>query len=342
MTKIKTLVVSLLVTCLFFVTLFSATNTNAAVTSVRFTPSEISPQPGTDIQIDLVMEVVGTSATYADVTINIPSEITVKSVTNGGYFDNLLHPEVTNGRLELHGYFNDSFAAKTGIGTLAHLTLTSTKVLGSSNITFQCSSNGNDTGIITGAGQNILVCSSLNQLTLTYPNASAPPSGDNNNNNNNNSNAPTNACGGTCGSNYNCNSGLYCYKGYCRNPDCVSSLTCGACPTPTPVPTKKPALAQKPTVKPTPIVVTLAKTTPYPSPTPLNEEMATATPGGKPQPIQNLASLVVWSGIGLIAVLVILIAIRALRKKGPPQITPPDTYKVDPPMPNSPPPPTGF
>lgn len=43
-----------------------------------------------------------------------------------------------------------------------------------------------------------------------------------------------NYCGGTCGSNYNCQGGLYCYNGYCRNPDCPASNTCG-CATPPPV-----------------------------------------------------------------------------------------------------------
>jgi len=36
-----------------------------------------------------------------------------------------------------------------------------------------------------------------------------------------------NYCGGTCGSNTNCQSGLFCYQGYCRNPNCQSDVTCG-------------------------------------------------------------------------------------------------------------------
>lgn len=46
-----------------------------------------------------------------------------------------------------------------------------------------------------------------------------------------------NYCGGTCGSNYNCQGGLFCYQGFCRNPDCPNQSSCGCSnPTPTPPP----------------------------------------------------------------------------------------------------------
>jgi hypothetical protein len=317
MTKIKSIAISLLATCLFFVACLFATAASAQVTNIKFSPQTLSPQPGTDIQVDLVMEVVG-MATYSDITINIPPEITVKSVTNGGFFDNLLYPAtsgqptVTNGLLELHGYFSDPLAAKTGIGTLAHLTFTSSKILGSTTITFQCDGSGNDTGITAVNGQNILTCSSLNQLVLTYANATAPP----------NNNASTNACGGTCGSNYNCNSGLYCYQGYCRNPDCANSSDC-VCrsPNPTVKPTAKPTAKPtfNPANKPTPPVITLAKTTPFPSLPPYfgaTPPVAASSGGTK--------SAAFW--IGAVALVIILIVVAAnliFKKKSPPKITPP-------------------
>ena len=45
-----------------------------------------------------------------------------------------------------------------------------------------------------------------------------------------------NACGGTCGSNYNCQSGMFCYEGFCRNPDCPTEgdCTCGLAAGPSP------------------------------------------------------------------------------------------------------------
>ncbi|HTK03289.1 MAG TPA: hypothetical protein VL401_00775 [Alphaproteobacteria bacterium] len=63
-----------------------------------------------------------------------------------------------------------------------------------------------------------------------------------------------NSCNGTCGSNANCQDGMICSQGFCRNPSCTSSTSCN-CPggpthTPTPTPTA-PALPQSGTDWPT-------------------------------------------------------------------------------------------
>lgn len=62
-----------------------------------------------------------------------------------------------------------------------------------------------------------------------------------------------NSCGGTCGSDSNCNSGLSCYQGYCRNSSCPTQSDCN-CPstsTATPAPTATPQLPQTGTSLPT-------------------------------------------------------------------------------------------
>lgn len=42
-----------------------------------------------------------------------------------------------------------------------------------------------------------------------------------------------NYCGGTCGSNYNCQGGLFCSNGFCRNPVCSDESDCNCKTTPT-------------------------------------------------------------------------------------------------------------
>lgn len=71
--------------------------------------------------------------------------------------------------------------------------------------------------------------------------------------------APTpgepNSCNGTCGSNYNCKSGLFCHDGYCRNPQCANDSSCGCLQTATPTsnPSGSTTLSTKPpSPKPTP------------------------------------------------------------------------------------------
>lgn len=70
-----------------------------------------------------------------------------------------------------------------------------------------------------------------------------------------------NSCNGTCGSNSNCESGLYCYSGSCRNPLCADDSTCGcgvATATPTATPTAAPGATAAPVTQATslPIPVT--------------------------------------------------------------------------------------
>jgi LPXTG-motif cell wall-anchored protein len=45
-----------------------------------------------------------------------------------------------------------------------------------------------------------------------------------------------NSCGGTCGSNSNCEGGLFCYQGLCRNPSCSQESDCSCKSTSTPPP----------------------------------------------------------------------------------------------------------
>ena len=48
-----------------------------------------------------------------------------------------------------------------------------------------------------------------------------------------------NDCGGTCGSNSNCKSSLFCFEGICRNPSCSAEEDCTCAAGGTPTPTSK-------------------------------------------------------------------------------------------------------
>lgn len=64
-----------------------------------------------------------------------------------------------------------------------------------------------------------------------------------------------NSCGGTCGSNMNCQSAYYCFQGFCRNPSCPYDTTCGCAspsPTPTQIPTPTPTTAARLVCQPAP------------------------------------------------------------------------------------------
>ena len=55
-----------------------------------------------------------------------------------------------------------------------------------------------------------------------------------------------NFCGGTCGSNYNCQANYFCFEGFCRNPICSTDTDC-VCN----MSTATPVATVKSTIKPT-------------------------------------------------------------------------------------------
>ncbi len=310
--KIKTLIKALLVSCLFFVASGVVAGQTLAAPRLYFDPASVSVAKGSDASINLQIDVENKSAFGADATITFPSnDFTIKSVTNGGFFSDFSFAQST-GKLEIHGYFSALYNSKSGSGTFAVITLNSNKDTGTGVMNFTCSQGTSDTEILDSNGQNILTCSSLNQENLTYTLANVSSDG------------PTNACGGTCGSIYNCNVNLFCYNGFCRNPDCRDSSSCGCTATATPKPTVKPT--PKPSVKPTPEVVTLAKFTPLPTSTPKGSQ----TPEVVSSPVQKFdyVRVAIWTALSLLAFLLLLAILKLFKGKdddNPPQITPPTT-----------------
>ncbi|HJY98158.1 MAG TPA: cohesin domain-containing protein [Patescibacteria group bacterium] len=329
-----------LVSCLFFVVgLFSATSVSA-VSRLYFEPPASSPVQNVNFSIDVNIDVGSESIFGADAVIRYPaSDLSLQSVSYGGYFPDTVTPIQNSGEVIIRGsFFSSATGSGAGSGKFATLTFKSNKNSGTGNINFLCS--GFDTDIIDIAGDNILSCTSINQVALTYTGAgtaTTPPP------NNEDTTAPTNACGGSCGSVYNCNAGLFCYGGFCRNPDCKDDISCSCKATPLPTPTKKPAskFTPKPGVpgtSPTPVVVTLAQYTP--PPTFIPEESPLPEIAEAKRSIDVKTAGIVVGAIVLLVALIMFIASR-IRSKNPPKITPPTGPGFDNPPP-APPMPTTF
>lgn len=339
MMKIKSLLLRSIVTALFLFLLAGVfTPVAKAAPRLYFDPSPVTLINGVESTINLKIDAESTSVFGADAEINFPTnDVTITSVTNGGFFSDFSYAP-SSGKLEIHSFFGNSFDSKSGSGTVAVIKLKTNKDTGAGQLTFTCG-NGGQTEILKASdGSNILSCSSLTSLTLAYGSASGTNNNsggtDNNTGNTQNTNDPnaTNACGGTCGSNYNCNVGLYCYAGFCRNPDCPTSLTCSStCPTTKP--TIKPTF--KPIVKSTPQVVILVKSTATPSGTP--NIAAEETPAPANSNGLDLKKIGIWTGIIILSIAIISIIASLFKSKdNPPKITPPTTItNVEPPLPVS-------
>lgn len=94
-----------------------------------------------------------------------------------------------------------------------------------------------------------------------------------------------NTCGGTCGSNANCQAGLVCYTGFCRNPQCKETANC-SCVAPSSRPSGTPVGTSKPTpevAEYTPAPLTKPKTITEKKIYDLDLEKPASTPAPKPQ-----------------------------------------------------------
>lgn len=311
-----------------FLFLISPTFSKAvAAPRVYLNPGSTIVSTNSEFEIQLNIDVENSNVFGADVVLIYPgSDIELKSLTGGGFFPSVSYANDVSGRLEIHAFFPNLYESKSGSGNLATLNFTAKKDSGTGNITFTCSGDGSDTQILDTTGENILSCGVLNQSNLSYVPQGAGndvPASD----------EDPNECGGTCGSNYNCQAGLFCYQGFCRNPACQADTNC-VCPTATP--TLKPKVATA--GSPTPQAVGLSQ---Y-SPPPATEETAT-----EEAPVSqslsekfagfNTRSVLLGGGV-LFSLIVLIIAIKKfIEKRKPPTTTPPITPPtVKPPLPTNP------
>lgn len=310
MTNIKLILKSVALAVILFLANLVLAKTSSASPRLFLDPASLTISKDSDFDIKLTIDVESNSAFGAEAIIIFPSsDIDIKTVSNGGFFTDFSYAQIA-GRLEIHGFFSSPYDSKSGSGTFASLKFTAKKDLGSGVISFVCTGGENDTQILNTNGVNILSCGVLNQSNLTYIAAGAivipsptPTQGE------------PNSCGGTCGSNYNCKAGFFCYQGYCRNPACQTDTDC-VCPT------TKPTIKPKTVSSPTPQAVELLAYTP---PTSSATPSATATPSpaaGEKRGINKIAGYVLW-GSGLVVILIVLwIIIRALRNRNNPPTNP--------------------
>lgn len=123
-----------------------------------------------------------------------------------------------------------------------------------------------------------------------------------------------NYCGGTCGSNYNCQGNYFCFEGYCRNPLCKEDSDCD-CVTPTSKPTTKP----KTTIKPSPtteIIYISPSGSSSSSPRPSLTARPSATPTSTPSPKESSRlGFLLYIAAGSLGTALLLIIANTLRKK---------------------------
>jgi hypothetical protein len=141
-----------------------------------------------------------------------------------------------------------------------------------------------------------------------------------------------NFCGGTCGSNYNCQANFFCFEGFCRNPICSTDIDC-VCDVATSTPTSKASGTKKPTIKPSPTITSAPKggsekfvDSILESPRPKITTPASFVPYTSPTPENQFFTkyaIYLFGTFVLITILSIFYAVRKNRRSNIPHIMPP-------------------
>lgn len=294
-------------------------------------PSSTTVAKDSEFEIQVKIDVESNNAFGADVTLTYPgSDIELKSLTSDGFFPSVSFANDAIGKLEIHAFFPNPYETKSGAGSVAKISFVAKKDSGNGVISFTCSGTGNDTQILDNNGNNILSCGVLNQSNLSFATqgtggttpATTP--------------GEPNACGGTCGSNYNCQAEFFCYQGFCRNPACQTDTDC-VCPTATPSP--KPKITKAAT--PTPQTVELTE---YSPPAAAEEAEKEKAPTDEPQKGRlagwQVKDIAIGVGVFFLLIVVIVAVKKLIGRRKPPEQTPPTTVSgsVEPPIPGSRPP----
>lgn len=136
-----------------------------AAPSLQFSPTNATVVQNNTVQLTVTINADTNSVMGADMVINYAAnDLTVTSITNGGFFPQFTSNIATAGKIEFKGFVgpNDS---RTGNGTLAVITLKGLQGSGSSSLSFDCS----NTDIVNTSDQNILTCSTqTNTVGLSY------------------------------------------------------------------------------------------------------------------------------------------------------------------------------
>lgn len=228
----------------------------APATVAYISPATQDAQVGKDVSFFVKMDSGVNQIIGVDVRLNFdPNIFQITSLEKGASAGNLDQSisstfDNTAGKIKYIIYTTDKTKALSGSG-LDILRVNAKSKVGSNLASYTISFDPLSSAGGLAETLNILTTLTPGSITLIASDASSSTEGE------------PNACGGTCGSNYNCKMNYFCFEGFCRNPLCKTDTDC-VCSTSTP--TTKPTI--KATVKPS------LKGDAYPTDTPI----ATTTP----------------------------------------------------------------
>lgn len=146
----------------------------AAAPNLTLSPATATLNNNSSTQVNILIDVESQNAFGADAILTVPSsDFDVTTITNGGFFTDFNWVfDTAHNRLEIHGFFSTLYQTKSGSGTLATVTLKAKKDAGTDTVPFVCDGTSTGSQILDGNGHNILNCTNVNTLSVTFAGAS--------------------------------------------------------------------------------------------------------------------------------------------------------------------------
>jgi len=216
----------------------------AASTSLFLTPNIQEVNLGKSFSTIVTVDPGDNKITGIDLELNFNPSVMhideVKPTSELINFNTVIKNEIdnTDGIIRYAAFTFDKNLAISG--KLGLLTITGSIPNNGTQGTFKIEFSDSSIVVATGEGQNVISNISNAEIKII---GGVP-----------------NSCGGTCGSNNNCQANYFCFEGYCRNPVCPSDNSCNCTVSQTATPTTK--ATAKATVRPT--ARTTAKATAVP------------------------------------------------------------------------------
>ncbi len=155
----------LLICALFIVPLCAG----VSAASLKFDPDTVSVTAGQEFTIDVVVDPGSEQITSTDMYVMFDKTyLNAVSVADGDYFPTVLN-DVTAGRVYIAALVNDPSDYKTGVGTVATITMKAL-VNGTITMTYRCGATFADTSKIIkndANSTNIVTCSTNDEATVT-------------------------------------------------------------------------------------------------------------------------------------------------------------------------------
>jgi hypothetical protein len=148
-----------------------------AAASLKFDPAAVTVRKDNTLTATVKVDTAGAQVIGGDAVIRYSAgDLEFVRADNGGFFPaaNFTSANDTStGQVELHGVYPAATYNTGATGTFATITFKAKKDTGSGTLAFVCTGSGADTQFISDSGTNIIACSAINQLAITYTGGSA-------------------------------------------------------------------------------------------------------------------------------------------------------------------------